>query len=925
MTLKQATTGGTHLDFTRFCNVIDGNLVGSSKSRCSVNPSTLEENPQVPVSTNDDVNKAVDAAKRAAEKWGEVPWSERQQAIERFADALEAVSESFARMLIKENGKPFGLAQYEISYAVKSLRGPCELSLEETVIKATEERRAIVSTAVAKFGPALLTGNAFILKPSPFTPYCGLKLAELGQQFFPPGVLQALSGDDDLGPWLTEHPGVDKVSFTGSTATGKRVLQSCSKTVKRVTLELGGNDPAIVCDDVDPQVVAPKIAMAALLNSGQGCIAIKRVFIHEAIYGRLLTAMAEFVKTLKVGDGFEEDTMIGPITNSAQFDRVRGLLADISDNQLKLAYDSTESSPGGKGFFVSPTIVDNPPDESRIVVEEPFGLVFPLVKWSEEDEVIKRANDTEYGLGASVWTNDPAQAQRFLKKLKAGTIWVNSHAELHPRVAFAGHKQSGLGTEQGIEGLKAYCNFERKLPINMNRIRSFLPRNKTDEPEYEPLNDESQSHEGRLSSHNVADGVLPFSWVEYGIFTLLGVAMLWAWNMFLAAAPYFQRRFQEDDWALQNFQPAILSVSTITNLVAMLILTNIQYSASYPFRINSALYINVIVFALLTLSTCTFLDASPSAYLSYVLCMVALTSWAAGLIQNGAFAFASSFGRPEYMQAIMAGQGVAGVLPPLVQVISVLVAPPEDALQGTYEDEATPEIGIAAFIYFLTAVIISIIAIVAFIPLVQRHNRIVENRMMDRMAASMTSVEEAECAARRVVSMPTLFRKLHWLAGGVFMCFVVAMFFPVFTPKILSVTPPKEASGLLQPAAFIPLGFFFWNLGDLGGRYSTLLLPYTGRPAVLFAISIARLMFLPLYGLCNLHGAGAVINSDIFYLVVVQFLFGLTNGWLASNCMMAAGEWVEEGEREASGSFMGLSLVAGLAFGSLLSFTAAGI
>ncbi|RYP71242.1 hypothetical protein DL771_004934 [Monosporascus sp. 5C6A] len=458
----------------------------------------------------------------------------------------------------------------------------------------------------------------------------------------------------------------------------------------------------------------------------------------------------------------------------------------------------------------------------------------------------------------------------------------------------------------------------------MDRIRSFLQRNKTDEPEYEPLNEESQSHERTLSSHNVADDV-PFSWIEYGIFTLLGVAMLWAWNMFLAAAPYFQRRFQEDDWALQNFQPAILSVSTITNLVAMLILTNIQYSASYPFRINSALYINVIVFALLTLSTCTFLDVSPSAYLSYVLCMVALTSWAAGLIQNGAFAFASSFGRPEYMQAIMAGQGVAGVLPPLVQVISVLVAPPEDALQGTHEGEATPEIGGAAFIYFLTAVIISIIAIVAFVPLVQRHNRIVENRMMDQMAASMNSVEEAERAARRVVSMSTLFRKLHWLAGGVFMCFVVAMFFPVFTPKILSVTPPEEASGLLQPAAFIPLGFFFWNLGDLGGRYSTLLLPYTGRPAVLFAISIARLIFLPLYGFCNLHGAGAVINSDIFYLVVVQFLFGLTNGWLASNCMMAAGEWVEEGEREASGGFMGLSLVAGLAFGSLLSFTAAGI
>lgn len=410
--------------------------------------------------------------------------------------------------------------------------------------------------------------------------------------------------------------------------------------------------------------------------------------------------------------------------------------------------------------------------------------------------------------------------------------------------------------------------------------------------------------------------------------------------MFLAAAPYFQSRFQDDDWSLQNFQPAILSVSTLTNLGSMLVLTNLQYSASYPFRINLALYINVVVFALLTLSTRFFLDITPTSYLTFVLCMVALTAWAAGLVQNGAFAFASSFGRPEYMQAIMAGQGVAGVLPSLVQVISVLVSPPEESMQGDGNgdgdgdgDSITQGIGTAAFIYFLTAVIMSVAALLAFIPLVRRHDHIVENRMMEQMAASMTSVEEAERAARKVVGMPTLFRKLHWLAGGVFMCFVVTMFFPVFTPKILSVAPPPppEDAGfglgdlLRRPAAFIPLGFFFWNLGDLGGRVSTLAIPYTNRPAALFAISVARLLFLPLYALCNLHGRGAVVHSDLFYLLVVQLLFGLSNGWLASNCMMAAGEWVDDAEREASGGFMGLCLIAGLAFGSLLSFTAAGI
>ncbi|KAI1085742.1 nucleoside transporter-domain-containing protein [Whalleya microplaca] len=454
----------------------------------------------------------------------------------------------------------------------------------------------------------------------------------------------------------------------------------------------------------------------------------------------------------------------------------------------------------------------------------------------------------------------------------------------------------------------------------MDRIRSFFSKTE-DGQEYQPLNEESRTPEESYEHHDVHGA--PFSWVEYGIFALLGVAMLWAWNMFLAAAPYFQLRFQDDDWILDNFQSAIISVSTITNLGAMVVLTNIQYSASYPFRINLALYINVTVFVLLTASTTSFLDASPSAYLTFLLATVALTALAAGLIQNGAFAFASGFGRPEYMQAIMAGQGVAGVLPPLVQVISVLVAPPPDAVAGA--QEATPEKGTAAFVYFLTAVLISIVALVAFIPLVQRHNHIVENQMMEHMAASMTSVEEAERAARKVVSMSLLFRKLHWLAGGVFMCFAVAMFFPVFTPKILSVTPPGEASTILQPAAFIPLSFFFWNLGDLGGRSSALVFPLRDRPAVLFAVSIARLAFLPLYALCNLHGKGAVINSDVFYLLIVQFPFGLTNGWLASNCMMAAGEWVEEGEREASGGFMGMALVAGLAFGSLLSFTAAGI
>jgi acyl-CoA reductase-like NAD-dependent aldehyde dehydrogenase len=200
-----------------------------------------------------------------------------------------------------------------------------------------------------------------------------LKLVELAQKFFPPGVVQGLSGDDELGPWLTEHPVVDMISFTGSTATGRKVMASCSKTLKRVILELGGNDPAIVCADCDVKAVAPKIATMAVVNSGQVCVAIKRIFVHESIYPALLEAMVEYVKNLKIGDGFEDDTFIGPMANKEQYERVKDLLAQIKKDQLKVVLGGIDALPDKKGFFISPTIIDDPPEDSRVVVEEPFG------------------------------------------------------------------------------------------------------------------------------------------------------------------------------------------------------------------------------------------------------------------------------------------------------------------------------------------------------------------------------------------------------------------------------------------------------------------------------------------------------------------------------------------------------------------------
>jgi len=406
-------------------------------------------------------------------------------------------------------------------------------------------------------------------------------------------------------------------------------------------------------------------------------------------------------------------------------------------------------------------------------------------------------------------------------------------------------------------------------------------------------------------------------------------------NMFLAAAVYFHKRFEEEKWIADTFQSAIITVSTVTNLVVMFVLTHMHQTASYPFRINLALIINTVTFSMLAASTVFLEDASPAVYLVFVLAMVGLTAYATGLIQNGAFAFAASFGRSEYMQALMVGQGVAGVLPPIVQIVSVLSVP---GANTAGENETTPPpppvpedagsgSGTSAFIYFLTAVAVSLAALLAFIPLARRHHRLVANRIADQMAESLASIEEAERSARKVTGPIKLFLKLPWLSSAIIICFSTTMFFPVFTAKILSVRGEGDGvPAIFQPAAFVPFAFFMWNLGDLSGRVSTAL-PFSlrHRPFLLFLISLARIFILPLYLLCNVGGRGAVVQSDFFYLFGVQVVFGLTNGWLGSSCMMAAGEWVEEGEREAAGGFMGLCLVLGLALGSLLSFSVAGL
>jgi aldehyde dehydrogenase (NAD+) len=312
-----------------------------------------------------------------------------------------------------------------------------------------------VLMAIQKVAPALLSGCTIVLKPSPFTPLTTLKIAELIADKVPAGVLNIITGEDSLGPLITAHKDIDKVTFTGSTATGKKIMEGASKDLKRITLELGGNDASIVLPDADVKKVAEQLFWASFSNAGQICVAAKRIYIHEDIYDELSAAITAYAKEVKVGDGSEQGTGVGPIQNKKQFDRVCELIQDAKDNGYEFLLGG-DVDPSGSGYYVPISILDNPPEDARIVAEEQFGPVMPLMKFSTEEEVIQRANNTEYGLAGAIWTENPDKGVEIAEQLETGTVWVNEFLHLNPLAPFGGHKQSGFGVEYGMEGLKEF-------------------------------------------------------------------------------------------------------------------------------------------------------------------------------------------------------------------------------------------------------------------------------------------------------------------------------------------------------------------------------------------------------------------------------------------------------------------------------------
>jgi acyl-CoA reductase-like NAD-dependent aldehyde dehydrogenase len=472
-----------HLEHT-FTHTIDGKADRGARFFDVLNPSTAASFAQCPDATREQLDRAVASARRAFAMWSQLSFSDRRKYLHKFAARVQDYAQELATVITREQGKPLSNAVREMAGTVHSLREMANLKVKDQVLRndakniitlhyrpmgvvgAITPWNVPVGLAAHKIAQGLVAGNTMVLKPSPYTPLATLLLGELSRDILPPGVFNVVAGGNDLGQWLTEHPGIDRISFTGSVATGKRVMASAAGTLKRVTLELGGNDPAIILDDADLATMTPKIFGAAFANCGQVCMAIKRVYVPERNYEQVCNSLAELAKNYRVGDGFETDVQMGPLQNKMQYDKVLDVLEDTKRQSgvRILAGGHTLNKPG---YFLAPTIVADISDDSRLVTEEQFGPILPVLKYREIDEAVARANDTRMGLCASVWTKDIEKGAAVAARIEAGTVWVNHHLGSEADVPFGGFKESGVGREHGIVGLQSYMEAQViNLPVS---------------------------------------------------------------------------------------------------------------------------------------------------------------------------------------------------------------------------------------------------------------------------------------------------------------------------------------------------------------------------------------------------------------------------------------------------------------------------
>jgi acyl-CoA reductase-like NAD-dependent aldehyde dehydrogenase len=460
-------------DAELYTHTIAGRPEGSEASFAVINPATDTAFARCPDASREQLDRAVAAAREAFPAWAARSADDRREALRAFADRLRAEADAIAPVLTREQGKPLAAARTEVMVAARHIEGLSSVPLADDLLKDDGKERveltfrphgvvgAIapwnvpVMLGLHKVAQALYTGNTIVLKPSPYTPLSTLMWGRLTQDVLPAGVVNVLAGGNDLGRWITDHPGVDMISFTGSTATGQHVLASAARTMKRVTLELGGNDPAVVLEDADLDLAAPAIFRAAFNNAGQVCMAVKRVYVADRLHDALCERLADQARAFRVGEGFEDGVEMGPLQNRMQFDKVRGLLDDALGRAgaKVLAGGHTLNRPG---YFISPTVISGLEDDAPLVAEEQFGPVLPVLRFGEAADAVRRANAGPFGLGASVWTRDLERGARLAAELEAGTVWINRHGLNDTTVPFGGAKESGFGREQGALGLRAY-------------------------------------------------------------------------------------------------------------------------------------------------------------------------------------------------------------------------------------------------------------------------------------------------------------------------------------------------------------------------------------------------------------------------------------------------------------------------------------
>lgn len=465
-------------DYT-YTLTIDGAVVETASHFSVLNPSTGDVVGRAPQAGRNELDQAVSAARQAFEIWSGKSDEELQAACQAVTDKIAEHAEELAQLITLEQGKPLnGLgSRWEMGGAGAWSGYTTSLSLPMKVLQDNNEgrielhRKPIgvvgsitpwnfpVMIAIWHIMPALRTGNTVVIKPSPNTPLATLRLVEIMNEVLPKGVVNIVTASDDgpdnLGAMMTSHPDIDKVILTGSIETGKKVMMSAAETMKRLTLELGGNDAGIVLPDADPVSIAEGLFWGGFINNGQTCAAMKRLYVHESIHDAVCEALVAFARQIPVGDGQDEASVLGPVQNRMQFDKVSRLVEDAKTRGTVLL-----GGEPGEGLFFPPTIISGLKDGDPLVDEEQFGPVLPVIAYSDVEDAIRSANASMNGLGGSVWSSDLDAAKEVALQMECGSVWINKHGAIQPNAPFGGVKQSGIGTEFAEEGLEEYTNIQ---------------------------------------------------------------------------------------------------------------------------------------------------------------------------------------------------------------------------------------------------------------------------------------------------------------------------------------------------------------------------------------------------------------------------------------------------------------------------------